>query len=234
MLPVVLLAGGLATRLRPLTGQVPKSLIDINGEPFLAHQLRLLAGQGIKEIVICTGYLGEQVREFAGDGHQFGLRIRYSEDGPTLLGTGGAIRKTLPMLPGPFFVLYGDSYLPCDFSAVGAAFIEAREPALMTVFENRDQWDTSNVEFHDGKIWAYDKKDRTPAMKYIDYGLGVFDPKVFAKFPEGKPLDLAIVYQDALRKGELAAFEIKDRFYEIGSVAGINELREYLAAHAVR
>jgi NDP-sugar pyrophosphorylase family protein len=110
MLPVAILAGGLATRLRPVTETIPKSLIDVNGEPFIAHQLRLLRSEGVERAVICTGYLGEAVREFAGDGRGFGIDLAYCEDGPKLRGTAGAIRNALPLLGDRFLVLYGDSY----------------------------------------------------------------------------------------------------------------------------
>src|SRR4051794_40017734 len=161
MLPVAILAGGLATRLRPVTETIPKALIDINGEPFLAHQLRLLAGRGGTQGGLCVGYRGEAIREYAGDGARFGLRLDYSFDGPRLLGTAGALRNALPLLGDAFFALYGDSYLPCDYGEVERAFFDSGKLGLMTVFRNDGRWDTSNVEYAAGRIVAYDKIDRT-------------------------------------------------------------------------
>ena len=133
VLPVAILAGGLATRLRPVTETVPKALIEINGEPFVAHQLRLLRRHGIERVVLCVGYLGEQVRAYTGSGESFGLRVDYSFDGPALLGTAGAIRRALPLLGESFFVLYGDSYLPCDYAAIADAFHSSGMNAVLSL-----------------------------------------------------------------------------------------------------
>lgn len=230
MFPVVILAGGLASRLRPLTETIPKALVDVNGEPFLAHQLRLLRANGIERVIICAGHLGELIQEYAGDGSRFGLRVECVFDGPRLLGTAGAIRRALPMLGRAFFVLYGDSYLPCDYRAVQTAFVQSGKPALMTVFHNQGRWDTSNVEYVDGHIVAYDKRQPTPCMHHIDYGLGILTSAAFALVPEDQPYDLAVLYQALLKHGQLAAYEVSQRFYEIGSFAGLEELRLYLAA----
>ena len=229
MLPIAILAGGLATRMRPITETIPKALVEIAGEPFLGHQLRLLRRGGIKRAVLCLGYLGEQVRDYAGDGSAFGLHIDYSFDGPELLGTAGAIRRAAPLLGEAFFVIYRDCYLPCDYGAAANAFLESGKLGLMTVFLNEGRWDNSNVEYADGRILAYDKANRTPRMRHIDYGLGVFRRAAFDTVPEGRPYDLATVYQDLLRRGELAAWEAPDRFYEIGSREGMRQLTEFLS-----
>jgi NDP-sugar pyrophosphorylase family protein len=231
MLPVAILAGGLATRLRPITDKIPKALVDVNGQPFIAHQLRLLASRGIDRVVLCLGYRGEMVQDFVGDGRQFGLHVDYSFDGPVLRGTAGAIHPALPLLGESFFVLYGDSYLPCDYAAVEQAFLSSGKTALMTVFRNEGQWDSSNVEFDGNRILVYDKKNRTPRMRHIDYGLGAFHGRAFSALavPSGPgSVDLAALYQDLLARNELAAFEARERFYEIGSVEGIRELAEVL------
>ena len=229
MLPVAILAGGLATRLRPITENIPKALIEVRGEPFLAHQLRLLSQSGIERAVLCVGYLGERIQEYAGDGSRFGLHLDYSFDGPRLLGTAGAIRQALPLLGEAFFVLYGDSYLPCNYAAVEQAFLHQGKPGLMTVFRNEGKWDGSNVEFSEGRILAYDKANRTPRMCHIDYGLGVFRATAFDTLPDGCH-DLASVYLQLLQTGELAAFEVPERFYEVGSFQGIRDLEEFLRA----
>jgi len=228
MLPVAILAGGLGTRLYPLTECRPKALVEINGEPFLAHQLRLLRARGIERVVLLIGQHGERIREYAGDGARFGLEIDYSPDGPTLLGTAGAVRHALPLLGDAFFVVYGDSYLPCSYGDVERAFRAAGQLGLMTVYRNAGRWDTSNVEFDAGRMVAYDKKNRTERMQHIDYGLGVFSRAAFEGARAGLA-DLAEVYGDLLRRGELAAFEVRERFYEIGSFEGIEELGRQLA-----
>ena len=226
---LALLAGGLATRLRPATFTTPKSMIEVAGEPFIAHQLRLLVHQGIREIVICAGYLGEQIEAYVGDGGTFGCNVRYSFDGDRLLGTGGALRKALPLLGGRrFFVMYGDSYLPTPFAPIQHAFERAGLPALMTVFRNAGRWDTSNVEFVDGVIRGYDKVDRTPGMLHIDYGLGILAASVVRDWTANGTLDLADLYRDLVRRSLLAGFEVHERFYEIGSPAGIRETDMFL------
>jgi N-acetyl-alpha-D-muramate 1-phosphate uridylyltransferase len=227
-LPVAILSGGLATRLRPVTEKIPKALIEINGEPFLAHQLRLLHARGIRRAVLCVGHLGEMIRDFAGTGEQFGVELQYSFDGPVLRGTGGAIHQALPLLGEAFFVLYGDSYLPCDYARVEEAFENSGKPGLMTVYHNSDQWDASNVEFADGRILAYDKRVRTARMRHIDYGLGAFSRSAFEDLPPNSVCDLAEIYQKLLAANQLAGCEVQERFYEIGSREGIEDLSRML------
>jgi NDP-sugar pyrophosphorylase family protein len=229
ILPIAILAGGLATRLRPLTTAIPKALIEVNGEPFIAHQLRLLRASGITRVIVCAGYLGEMIQEYVGDGEEFDVQIGFAFDGPRLLGTAGALKQALPLLGEAFFVLYGDAYLPCDYGAVQTAFEQSGCLALMTVYPNAGRWDRSNVEFIDGRILAYDKHRPTPQMRHIDYGLGVFHRTALAALPEAQFYDLATLYQELLEQGTLAAYEVGQRFYEIGSFAGLEETRQYLA-----
>ena len=225
---LALLAGGLATRLRPLTLTMPKSMVEVADEPFIAHQLRLLAGQGIKEIVICASYLGGQIEAYVGDGAAFGCNVRYSFDGDRQLGTGGALRKALPLLSDPFIVMYGDSYLPTRFAPILTAFDRAELPALMTVFRNVGRWDISNVEFVDGVILRHDKVHRTPEMLHIDYGLGLFSASALQARMASDQFDLADLYGEMARHRRLAGFEVHERFYEIGSPAGLKETDAYL------
>lgn len=227
--PVVILAGGLATRLKPVTESIPKSLVNVNGEPFIAHQLRLLQAQGIERVVVCAGYLGEKLQEYVRDGRAFGIRAEFSFDYPTLLGTAGAIKKALPLLGDAFFTLYGDSYLPCDYGTVQKAFVRSGQPALMTVFRNDGQWDKSNVEFDQGRVTRYNKHQQSSGMRWIDYGLGVFRPTAFDLVPADKPYDLALLYQQLLQRGQLAGWEVQERFYEIGSFVGIEETSRFFA-----
>ncbi len=232
--PVAILAGGIATRLQPYTEKIPKSMVDVDGEPFLAHQLRLLSSQGVRRVVICAGHLGTMIQQFVGEGEDFGLAVSFSFDGPKLLGTGGAIKKALPLLGPAFFVLYGDSYLPCDYEAVQCEFEKSGRKGLMTVYRNENQHDKSNVEFHDGAIYSYDKVLRTNAMRHIDYGLGVFRDSAFDMVSADEAVDLSVVYRDLLRSGQLAAFEVQNRFYEIGSLDGLREFRKFVPTFSHR
>ncbi len=222
--PVAILAGGLATRLRPITEKIPKLLVEVAGEPFFSHQLRLLKNAGLTRVVLCVGHLGEQIVAQYGDGAKWGLQLEYSFDGPKLLGTGGALIRALPKLGEAFYVLYGDSYLPTDYRAVGDFFPRSGLPGLMTVFENRGRYETSNVCFEGGKIKSYDKKHPTPAMHHVDYGLGLFRAAAFDGFSREAAVDLADVQMALVARQQLAGYEIKQRFYEIGSPAGLNEL----------
>ena len=230
---IALLAGGLATRLRPITETIPKSLVTVAGEPFLAHQLRLLHAHGFRRAVLCVGHLGEMIRQEVGDGSAFGMELAYSFDGSKLLGTGGAIQRALPMLGEAFVVLYGDSYLPMDYAAAVGAFVDSGKPGLMTVFHNQGQWDTSNVVFADGTIRRYDKKELTPDMQHIDYGLGILRADAMAGYPTDEAFDLAEVYRDLSRAGQLAGYEVRHRFYEIGSPKGLAELDTLLRAQKI-
>jgi N-acetyl-alpha-D-muramate 1-phosphate uridylyltransferase len=237
LLTVAILAGGRATRLGPTTESTPKSLLALNGEPFAAHQLRLLQAKGVRRVVLCVGHLGALVERAVGDGSRFGLQVDYSFDGPSLLGTAGAIKNALPKLEDSFFVMYGDSYLPCDYAVIARHFESrnfksARGLGMMTVLRNDGKWDSSNVEFESGKIIAYSKTHRTPRMRHIDYGLGVFRAEPFEDLPAGKSSDLAEVYAALLQSDQLAAYEVHERFYEIGSPAGLRETAEFLAASA--
>jgi NDP-sugar pyrophosphorylase family protein len=227
-LPVAVLAGGLATRLKPITERIPKVLVEVAGEPFFSHQLRLLKGAGLNRIVLCVGYLGEQVLEAYGDGSKWGVKLEYSFDGPRLLGTGGALIRALPKLGEGFYVLYGDSYLPIDYQAVARSFIQSGKLGLMTVYENAGRFDASNAWFEAGAIRAYDKKNKVPSMRHIDYGLGLFRKAAFDGFPRDEPVDLEEVQKALLARGQLAGFEMTQRFYEIGSPAGLDELDRLL------
>jgi NDP-sugar pyrophosphorylase family protein len=226
---VAILAGGLATRLRPITEKVPKVLVPVAGRPFLAHQLALLRRQGITRAVLCLGHLGQMVEREFGNGHAHGVKLDYSYDGPVLLGTGGALKQALPKLGDPFFVLYGDSYLPVDFRPVAEFFEQSSKLGLMTVFQNEGRYDSSNVVFSDGEIKDYNKKNMLPSMRHIDYGLSLFRAAAFEEWPADKPFDLADVMQRLVAQRQLAGFEVKERFYEIGSHAGLAELEALLA-----
>ena len=227
-LPVAILAGGLATRLGSITKKIPKSLVEVGNIPFAYHQLCLLKKNNLTDVVFCVGYLGERIVEEIGDGKEMGMNIRYSFDGPKLLGTGGALKSALPLLGDTFFVLYGDSYLNCDYKAVEDKFRKSGKLGLMTVFCNRNLWDQSNVLYLNGSIQRYDKKMKSPDMQHIDYGLGILEAEVLSAYVENSEFDLETIYQDLLIRDQLAGFEVSERFYEIGSPTGLMETREYL------
>lgn len=233
MLPVAILAGGVASRLQPLTRTVPKSLVEVAGEPFIIHQLNLLRREGVERVVLCVGHLGEMIEEFVGDGRRFGLRVAYSFDGATLMGTGGALRRALPLLDEAFFVLYGDSYLDVALSPIALAFRRQGLPAMMTVFRNDGRWDTSNVVFEGARIVCHDKRTRRPDMRYIDYGLGVLTAGAIEGESAERPFDLSELYARLAACGRLAGYEVFRRFYEIGTPGGLAEFDSYLRGNAM-
>jgi NDP-sugar pyrophosphorylase family protein len=230
MPPIAVLAGGLAKRLRPITSSIPKSMVIVAGAPFIQHQLQLLVREGFTDIVICTGHLGDQIESFVGDGSHFGCSVLYSKDGATPLGTGGALLQAIPLLGRRFMVIYGDSYLDTSLARPWRAFCQSHLPALMTVHRNEGRWDVSNVEFSEGLIKHYDKIMKTSAMRHIDYGLGIFSREALLTFTPGGSFDLAQLYGSFAQRRLLAGFEIRERFYEIGSSAGLAETDRYLRA----
>jgi NDP-sugar pyrophosphorylase family protein len=226
-IPVAILAGGLATRLRPITEKIPKSLVPVAGRPFLAHQLEMLHARGVRHVVLCIGFLGEMIqREFGSEA--YGIKLDYSFDGEKLLGTGGAIKRALPKLGEEFFILYGDSYLPIPYLPVAEAFHRSGKLGLMTVYRNEGKYDASNVVFRDGEILVYDKKAKLPDMRHIDYGLSLFKSSVFDAYAADQVFDLAEVMSRLVREKQLAGYEVLERFYEMGSPAGLAELETIL------
>jgi N-acetyl-alpha-D-muramate 1-phosphate uridylyltransferase len=226
-LPVAILAGGMATRLRPNTDNIPKALVDVAGKPFVLRQLEYLRRQGVSRVVLCVGFLGEQIEALVGNGSSSGLSVAYSQDWPKLQGTGGALRQALPLLGPQFLVLYGDSYLFADFAAVERAFLSSGKPALMTVHRNTSTRDKSNVLFLDNVIVEYNKSAPTPEMQHIDYCLGAVSARIFANEPAAEAFDLADVYHRLSLSGDLAGYEVHEPLYEIGSHEGLLETAEY-------
>ena len=229
MIPcVAILSGGLATRLKPITEKIPKAMVEIAGKPFVHWQLKLLKEKGFSNIVICAGHLGDQIKNYAGDGSEFGLTVDYSFDGAVLLGTGGAIRKALPLLGDKFGIMYGDSYLNIDFEPIFRYFNTNNKKGLMTVIKNDNQWDKSNVIYHDGSVVKYDKKNITDEMRYIDYGFAILKKDSFADIEGSRVIDLADVYKDLVDSHEMLGYEVYERFYEIGSLKGMEETERYI------
>jgi NDP-sugar pyrophosphorylase family protein len=237
----VILAGGLATRMRPLTDVRPKALLPVAGRPFVDLQLEWLARHGVTDVVLSIGYKGEMLRDHVGDGARFGVAVSYVDEGENLRGTAGALRLALSRgaLEESFLVTYGDSFLPIDFGAVYRAFRGAGRPALMTVFRNEGRWDTSNVIYEAsaagaGRVVLYDKRRQTrPAadFAYIDYGLLALERRVVEEeVPAEGKADLADLCHALSRSARLAGFEVHERFHEIGSPEGLEELETWIAA----
>jgi NDP-sugar pyrophosphorylase family protein len=228
MSPIAVLAGGLAKRMRPLTEQLPKALLEVAGEPFVAHQLRLFARQGIRDVKLLVGYCWEQIELFVGDGSRFGVQVEYIVDGPTLLGTGGAVRHAVDRLGPEFLVTYCDSWLDAPYAPIVEAFHASGRPALMCVYRNENRWDASNVQFEDGVIRYYSKKIRRPEMHHIDWGLGMLKASAVTTRAPDKPWDLAELYEELSTSDRLAGYEMTSRFYEIGSFEGLAETNHLL------
>jgi NDP-sugar pyrophosphorylase family protein len=224
--PVCILAGGLGTRLGERVRDTPKPLLEVAGEPFLVHQLRLLAAYGARDVVLCVGYRGEQIASRIGS-ERFGARVQYSFDAPGLDGTLGAIRRAQALLGERFLVLYGDTYLRIDYADVARVWRDSELPAVMCVLRNEGRWDTSNVIYRDGRVLSYDKRSPTPDMQWIDYGLGGLTADALA-LADREESDLADLYRRLATHGRLCGYEATERFYEIGTPAGLAEADAFL------
>jgi NDP-sugar pyrophosphorylase family protein len=233
-IPAAVLAGGLATRLRPITETIPKALVKVAGRPFVEHQLALLRRNGIRRVVLCLGYLGEQIQARLGDGTIYDMDVRYSFDGEQLLGTGGALRRAAPLLGQVFWVLYGDSYLDIDYRAVLDHFGRHSALGLMTVLHNGNRWDRSNVVFRDGQLLRYDKRAQDAEMTYIDYGAALLRRSALERILSEQPYDLADLYSRLVAEGQMIGYEVTQRFYEIGSHEGLAETQAYLERRLIR
>jgi NDP-sugar pyrophosphorylase family protein len=230
MPPIAVLAGGLAKRMRPLTERLPKALLEVAGEPFIAHQLRLFAREGIADVKLLVGHDREQIARFVGNGGRFGVKVEYVADGPMLLGTGGAVRHALDRLAPEFLVTYCDSWLDAPYAPVVEAFRASGQHALMCIYRNDNRWDASNVEFNNATIRRYSKRIRVPEMHHIDWGLGMLQASAVAAWPVAEPWDLAELYEELSNAGRLAGYEMRRRFYEIGSFDGLAETDRLLSA----
>ncbi|MBU2519220.1 MAG: NTP transferase domain-containing protein [Proteobacteria bacterium] len=227
---VAIIAGGLGTRLGALTKDIPKPLVPVAGRPFLDHQLRLLKAGGVERVVLCIGHMGEQIREFVGDGSRWGLSVAYSLDGPVLLGTGGSLKKAAPLLEDRFLLTWGDSYLDIEHRQVWASFLATGLPAMMVVWRNRGAKEPSNVRLEGNRVAAYDKWAPGPEFDCIDYGLSALSKSLLTAIPEGRPFAIEEVFRDLAARGELGAYVVERAFMEIGSPAGLAELEAHLRA----
>jgi MurNAc alpha-1-phosphate uridylyltransferase len=227
MLPIAILAGGFAKRLGDITRDIPKSLVQINDKPFVEWQLNLLATKGLSRVVFCVSHKSDMIQDYVGNGSKFNLEVSYSIDGAKQLGTGGAIRKALPLLGENFMVIYGDSYLNINYFEAEQAFLRTTKKAMMTIYKNNDLHDTSNVLFTKKGLEIYDKWKRREEFNYIDYGLSFFSKQVFEKYPLGENFDLSAICKELAEKRSLEGYEVFNRFYEVGSVEGIRDFLDY-------
>ena len=224
---VAILAGGLATRLGDLARNRPKSMVKVCGKPFLEYQLELLRRGGIKNIILCIGHIGEQIERQFGNGRKYGVNIKYSfED--RLLGTAGALKKAEQLLDNIFFTMYGDSYLFLDFPAAMRYFKSQNKLALMTVYKNYDRYDRSNTVIEGNLVKKFSKKEKTEAMVYIEYGANIFKKEALEIIPEDQFYSLDNLFPTLIDKEELLAFEVRERFYEIGSLQGLKEFEDFI------
>jgi NDP-sugar pyrophosphorylase family protein len=237
---MVILAGGKATRLLPLTVNVPKSMLKIAGRPFLEYQLELLKEYGVKDILLCVGHKGELIMDHFGNGEKFGVRLSYSRDGEKLLGTAGAMKKAYKLLDENFFLMYGDSFLPYNYKEIERFFNgQAGSPSplwqegsdklsLMVVYKNENRYDKSNILIEDGLVKVYDKNLKGENLEYIDSGLSILKKEVLNLVPEDEPYDLQELYKILISEEEMLAYEVKQRFYEIGSFEGLEEFKKLM------
>ena len=228
MIKVAILAGGLGKRLGSLTLDTPKSMIKINNKPFIEWQLNLLSKKGVREVVFCTSHYSQIIKDYVEDGKRFNIEVKYSDDGPDQLGTGGAIKNAIDILGDSFMVMYGDSYLDIDYFEVEKVFGESNFPAMMIIYRNKGKYDLSNVLFETSIIKKYSKKNVNSNFQYIDFGLSLFKSEVFKEIKKGTYLDLADLCEELAENGKLAGFEVKNRFYEVGSKEGIEDFSRYL------
>jgi NDP-sugar pyrophosphorylase family protein len=227
--PILILAGGLGTRIADLAGALPKSMVPVKGKPFVDLQLKLLASQGARRVVMCVGHQSQPLIDHVGTGSQFGLDVSYSPDGELLLGTGGAILKASNLVTSPFAVLYGDSYLDIDFKPAYQAFLQSGKRGLMIMFRNANSIIPSNILYEHGVVVAYNKDNPAPAMQHVDFGLSFFCKEAFQAEDGSTPFDLSQVVQSLIEQSELAGFETDQRFYEVGTPGGVRELEWYLS-----
>jgi NDP-sugar pyrophosphorylase family protein len=214
-----------------MTDAIPKTLIPVGGVPFASHQLDWLAREGVDRVVYCVGYRGDLVRDYVGSGARWGLSVEFVDEGDRLRGTAGALRLALDegALDDRFVVLYGDSYLPIALKPVWSAFEDSSLPALMTVLRNEGRWDRSNARVEDGLVTTYDKSEADPRMEWIDYGLSALERSIVEeRVPSGVESDLADLLRQLSEDRLLAAFEVGERFFEIGSPTGLSDLEQHL------
>ncbi|KYK22480.1 hypothetical protein AYK24_02070 [Thermoplasmatales archaeon SG8-52-4] len=225
---MVILCGGLATRLGKYSKNTPKSMIDIEGKPFLEYQIEILKKHSIKDILLCVGHLSDEIRRYFGNGSKFDVNIKYSYDGYKLLGPIGAVKNAEPLLENIFFIMYGDSYIKVDFQKVYSKFIKHNKLGLMTVFKNYDKYDKSNIAVENDLVVDYKKSNRTKEIVYIDYGMSVLRKESLDYVPKDEFFSTDKFFSNLINIRQLLAFEVKNRFYHIGNPDSLEEFRSFI------
>jgi NDP-sugar pyrophosphorylase family protein len=225
-LQVVILAGGMATRLGDRTKNIPKSLIEVNGKKFIDYQLSQLASFEFTNVVICTGHLGHLIEEYVQDGEKWNIKVQYSRESKELLGTGGAIKNALPLLDEKFAVLYGDSYLTENLGLISN--LQSHNPCIMTIYENVNGTDRSNVFFESPEKWSYSKSKKIFEANYIDYGFMILDRNFFGQYESRSKFDLSEFLEFCCKNGLIEPLIVNSGYFEIGSEEGISSFTTYL------
>lgn len=228
-----ILVGGLGTRLGALTKGTPKPMVMVAGMPFLEHEIALLKRSGIEDFVLCVGYLGEKVEAHFGDGSRWGVRVRYSYDGPKLLGPAGALKRAEPLLGELFFVTYGDAYLRMDYRGMMKALVDSGKMGVMAVYENHGKYGRSDVVVSGGRVVRYDKGGGG-GMEWVNFGVSALTRRALALIPAGKEVGEEAFYGELIRREELLAFPVRDRFYEIGTPESLGEFERFISGAGVR
>ena len=223
---VVIIAGGLGTRLYPITKRVPKSMVKVGPKPFFEHQIELCRKNGIRNIVFCGGYLWEEVWKYFGRGRGFGVEIDYSIE-EEILDTGGALKNAYPWLDREFFVLYGDSYLVFDWQEAYGFFTRSQAKGLMTVWEATNGFKPQVSIDERGFVKEFTKENFKPEMKYIEYGLNILKKNIIFEVP-GEKFPIGDYFNLLIEKRSLVSFKVKNKFFEAGSFEGINELKRLI------
>ena len=226
---VAILAGGLGTRLGRLTQTIPKPMVPVNGKPFLEHEIGMLKRSGIVDFVLCVGHLGEKVEDYFGNGSKWGVRVKYSYDGSKLIGPAGALKGAEPLLKECFFVTYGDAYLRADYRSIMRALLDSGKLGLMTVYENHNRYGRSDVVVRGGYVVRYDKKSRGGGMEWVNFGVSALRKRALAFVPSGRECNEEEFYGELIKRDELLAFPVQERFYEIGSPRALREFEQFIS-----
>lgn len=229
----VVLAGGLGTRLGEMTRSVPKPMVPVNGRPFLEYEIALLRRSGVRDLVLCVGYLGGVVEDYFGDGQCFGVTIRYVYDFPRLLGPAGALRKAAPLLEDSFLVTYGDAYLRMDYHRMMTLLLKSHSLGVMAVYKNNNRHGKSDLEVRDGFVMRYDKKNSGKGMVWINYGVTALMKKALELIPQRGTCGEEEFYGKLVARRELLAYPVRSRFYEIGTPTSLLEFEEYVKLHGL-
>lgn len=225
-----ILAGGLGTRLGHMTQTTPKPMVLVNGKPFLEHEIGLLKRSGIGDFVLCVGHFGEKVEDYFGDGGKLGVRVTYSYDGPKLMGPAGALKRAEPLLEDRFFVTYGDAYLRADYRMMMDVLVDSGRLGVMAVYENHGMYGKSDVVVRDGEVVRYDKGDAGRVMEWVNFGVSALSKRALSLVAPGKECGEERFYGELIKRHELLAFPVNDRFYEIGTPDSLRDFERFISS----